>query len=89
MAHARRQAVRHDRALVRRRQREHRNGRPAEGRRRAGGEPAFAFIDIAANPDANELARQAADEKAAAFKCGKDEATVVGKPGRGTEIAKP
>ena len=48
-----------------------------------------AFIDIAANPDANELARQAADEKAAAFKCGKDEATVVGKPGRGTEIAKP
>ena len=48
-----------------------------------------ALIDASANPDANELARQAADEKAATFTCGKDEATIVGKPGRGTELAKP
>jgi len=48
-----------------------------------------ALIDASANPDANELARQAADEKVATFTCGKDEATIVGKPGRGTELAKP
>ena len=48
-----------------------------------------AYIDAGANPDANELARKAADEKTATFTCGKDEATIVGKPGRGTELAKP
>jgi hypothetical protein len=48
-----------------------------------------AYIDASANADANELARQAADEKAAGFTCGKDEATIVGKPGRGSELAKP
>lgn len=47
-----------------------------------------AYID-AANPNANELARQAADEKAAGFACGKDEAAIAGKPGRGSELAKP
>jgi hypothetical protein len=48
-----------------------------------------AYIDSAANPDAATLAQQVADEKAADFKCRKDEAAIVGKPGRGTELAKP
>jgi hypothetical protein len=48
-----------------------------------------AYVDASANADANELARQAADEKAAGFTCGKDEAAIVGKPGRGSELAKP
>jgi len=47
------------------------------------------YIDASANADANELARKAADDKAADFKCGKDEAAIVGKQGRGSELAKP
>jgi hypothetical protein len=31
-----------------------------------------AYVDVQANPDANELARKAADEIARSFKCGKD-----------------
>jgi hypothetical protein len=31
-----------------------------------------AYVDVKANPDANELARRAADENAHDFKCGKE-----------------
>lgn len=48
-----------------------------------------AYIDASANPDANALAQQAADEKAADFKCGKDEVAIIGKRGRGAELAAP
>jgi hypothetical protein len=48
-----------------------------------------AYVDASANPDANALAQQAADEKAAGFTCGKDEIAIVGKRGRGVELAKP
>jgi len=48
-----------------------------------------AYVDPAANSDAAALAQKTADEKAEPFKCGKDEAAVVGKGGRGTELAKP
>ena len=47
-----------------------------------------AYIDAGANADANELARQAADEKAATFTCRKDEIAVIGKPGRASALAK-
>lgn len=47
-----------------------------------------AYIDVAANPDANELARKAADELARNFKCGKDEVKIVGNSGRGVELAR-
>lgn len=46
-----------------------------------------AYVDVQANPDANELARQAADEIARHFKCGKDKVKVVGKSGRAVELA--
>lgn len=46
-----------------------------------------AYVDVQANPDANELARKAADELARSFKCGKDEVKVVGNSGRGVELA--
>jgi len=46
-----------------------------------------AYVDVAANPDANELARKAADELARHFKCGKDAVKVVGNSGRGVELA--
>jgi hypothetical protein len=48
-----------------------------------------AYIDANANADANVLAQQAADEKATAFTCGKDEIAIVGKRGRGAELAAP
>ncbi|MBR0696303.1 hypothetical protein [Bradyrhizobium lablabi] len=47
-----------------------------------------AFVDVAANPDANELARQAADNFARAFKCGKDEVRTIGQSGRTTSLTK-
>jgi hypothetical protein len=47
-----------------------------------------AYIDVQANPTANELARKAADEIARNFKCGKDEVKVVGASGRAVELAK-
>ncbi len=46
-----------------------------------------AYIDAAANPDANELARQAADEIARGFDCGKDQVKIVGNRGRAVELA--
>ena len=46
-----------------------------------------AYVDVKANPDANELARRAADENARDFKCGKDEVKVIGAGGRAVELA--
>ena|ERR1700681_1622704 len=46
-----------------------------------------AYIDVKANPNANELARKAADESARNFKCGKDEVKVIGASGRAVELA--
>ncbi len=46
-----------------------------------------AYIDAAANPDANEIARKAADEVARDFKCGKDEVKTIGAGGRAVELA--
>jgi len=37
------------------------------------------YVDARANPDANELARKLADEKARTFRCGKDKTQTVGK----------
>jgi len=47
-----------------------------------------AYVDVQANPDANELARKAADDLARNFKCGKDEVKIVGQSGRSVELAK-
>jgi hypothetical protein len=44
-----------------------------------------AYIDRAGNPDANALARKAADEIARDFKCGADEVRVVGNRGAAIE----
>jgi hypothetical protein len=41
------------------------------------------YVDGRANPDANELARKIADEKARAFRCGKDAPDAYGKTGPG------
>jgi hypothetical protein len=46
-----------------------------------------AYVDVAANPNANELARKAADELARGFDCGKDKVKVVGESGRAVELA--
>jgi hypothetical protein len=46
-----------------------------------------AYVDVQANPDANQLARQAADEFARDFKCGKDDVNVIGESGRAVELA--
>jgi hypothetical protein len=45
-----------------------------------------AYVDAAANPDADELARKAADEMARDFTCGKDEVKIVGAGGRAAEL---
>ena len=47
-----------------------------------------AYVDVAANPNANELARRAADELARDFQCDKDEVRIVGVSGRAVELAK-
>jgi hypothetical protein len=47
-----------------------------------------AYVDVAANPDPNELARKAADDIARDFKCGKDEVQFIGARGRAAELAK-
>jgi hypothetical protein len=46
-----------------------------------------AYIDVTANPDANELARKAADKDARGFKCGTDAVKVIGASGRAVELA--
>ena len=46
-----------------------------------------AYVDVQANPSANELARKAADEIARHFKCGKDAVKTVGNSGRAVELA--
>jgi hypothetical protein len=46
-----------------------------------------AYIDVKANPDANELARKAADEIARDFNCGTDAVKVIGASGRAVELA--
>ena len=47
-----------------------------------------AYIDGQANRNANEVARQAADEFARDFKCGKDDVKVVGEKGAAVNLAK-
>ena len=46
-----------------------------------------AYVDAIANPDANELARKAADDVARGFVCGKDEVKIIGTRGRAVELA--
>lgn len=48
-----------------------------------------AYIDVKANPDANDLAREAADTIARDFKCGADKVKVIGVSGRAVELAGP
>ena len=45
------------------------------------------YVDVKANPEADELARKAADEVARGFKCGEDEVKVIGDRGRAVELA--
>ena len=52
-----------------------------------GGVCAVAYVDAEANPNADELARQAADQTARDFKCGADKAQVLGTPGRAADLA--
>ncbi len=47
-----------------------------------------AYVDVKANPNANEVARQAAD-KARDFNCAKDKVRVEGVSGRAVELALP
>jgi hypothetical protein len=47
----------------------------------------IAYVDVKANPNANELARKAADESARNFRCGKDKVKVIGERGRAVELA--
>jgi hypothetical protein len=46
-----------------------------------------AYVDAIANPNANELARKAADDFARGFICGKDEVRIIGARGRAVELA--
>jgi hypothetical protein len=46
-----------------------------------------AYVDAQTNPDANELARKAADEIARDFRCGKDKVKTIGNSGRAVELA--
>ncbi|UFW46879.1 MULTISPECIES: hypothetical protein [Bradyrhizobium] len=46
-----------------------------------------AYVDAVANPDANKLARKAADDFARSFTCGKDEVKIIGNRGRAVELA--
>lgn len=46
-----------------------------------------AYIDVTANPDANQMARKAADELARSFDCKTDKVSVVGTGGRATALA--
>lgn len=46
-----------------------------------------AYVDAIANPNANELARKAADDFARGFTCGKDVVRIIGTSGRAVELA--
>ncbi|WP_025037356.1 hypothetical protein [Bradyrhizobium sp. DOA9] len=46
-----------------------------------------AYVDGIANPNANELARKAADDLARGFACGKDAVKIIGARGRAVELA--
>ena len=46
-----------------------------------------AYVDVEANPNANEIARKAADRTARGFSCGQDKVNVVGESGRAVELA--
>jgi hypothetical protein len=46
-----------------------------------------AYVDAMANPNADELARKAADELARDFKCGMDQVKVIGASGPAVELA--
>ncbi len=48
-----------------------------------------AYVDVKANPNANDLARDAADTVARDFKCGTDKVKVIGASGRAVELALP
>ncbi|MDO8981344.1 MAG: hypothetical protein Q7V17_19170 [Afipia sp.] len=48
-----------------------------------------AYIDVTANPNAIDLAREAADTIARDFKCGTDRVKVMGVTGRAIELALP
>jgi hypothetical protein len=48
-----------------------------------------AYVDVKANPNANDLARKAADEDAQRFDCRKDRVAVLGSRGRAIELAMP
>jgi len=48
-----------------------------------------AYVDTTAKQDANALARQVADQKARAFKCGSDTVQLVGARGRASEVFTP
>lgn len=48
-----------------------------------------AYVDVKANPNANELAREAADTIARDFKCETDKVKVIGASGRAVELARP
>jgi hypothetical protein len=46
-----------------------------------------AYVDVAANKEANALARQAADQYARGFTCEKDHVRIVGERGRAIALA--
>lgn len=48
-----------------------------------------AYVDVKANANANDLAREAADTIARDFRCGTDKVKVIGNSGRATELARP
>lgn len=48
-----------------------------------------AYVDVKANPNANDLARETADTIARDFKCGTDKVKVIGNSGRAVELARP
>ena len=52
-----------------------------------GGVCHVAYVDIAANPNADELAHKAADDAVRKFDCAKDKVRIEGTPGRATELA--
>ncbi|MBN8961991.1 MAG: hypothetical protein J0H71_12725 [Rhizobiales bacterium] len=45
-----------------------------------------AYVDVKANPNANEVARDAADRLAKTFDCAKDKVSAVGNSGRATAL---